>query len=219
MGKISKSKKSQKDGILIENTVVIDEGCEIFEGVILRGSTHIGAGSVILPGSVITDSIIGKNSIVKTSYIEKSEIGENNTIGPFTNLLPGVITKNNVKIGSNCDIGKTLIGENTRVGSGCCIVDAIIEKESLVNSGVCVSNFNGKVSQKTKIGEHCFIGCNSTINAPVLINKNSYILPQTYIKDDVCENSFALSKYSTKAMPIRDKIYWKNKSHQKDEIK
>ena len=71
--------------VLIDDTVILEQGCYIGSGAILLGHTHIKAHSNIGAFSQIEDSIIETNSIIPPyTIIQQSIITQANQLQPFS---------------------------------------------------------------------------------------------------------------------------------------
>ncbi|MCR5553879.1 MAG: hypothetical protein K6F08_03965 [bacterium] len=196
------------DKSLIEKSVKIDKTAIIYPGVLISGTTIIDAGAVIMPGCVIVDSKIGKNTIVKNSYIEKSEVGENCEIGPFSNLRPGSIISDKVKVGAFCETKNACVGRLSKISHLCYVGDAVVGERCNIGSGVVFANFNGKIKQKTHIGNHVFVGANVNLVAPLNICDNAYICAGTTVTEDVSKGAFVIGQARAVSKDCNPKIYW-----------
>ena len=208
MRKISKTGILDKKSTIIEPSVKLSDDVLVFPGAIIRGASVIESGAVIYPGSVIIDSKIKKETIIKSSFIEKSEIGANNEIGPYANVRAGTITASNVKIGSFCETKKAVIGAKTKISHLSYVGDAIIGERTNVGCGVVFANFNGKIKSQTKVGDHCFVGSNVNLIAPLEIADNAYICAGTTVTEDVPAEAFVIGRSRAQVKECRAKVYW-----------
>ena len=55
-------------------------------------------------------------------------------------------------------------------------------------------NYNGKEKNRTIVGDNAFIGCNSNLIAPVVVEKDAYIAAGSTITDNVPENALAIAR-------------------------
>ncbi|MBO4569615.1 MAG: hypothetical protein J5689_00145 [Clostridia bacterium] len=199
---------SLSDKFFIEKSVKIDKTAIIYPGVILSGTTIIEAGAVIMPGCVIVDSKVGKNTIVKNSYIEKSEIGEGCEVGPFSNLRPGSIISDKVKVGAFCETKNVCVGRLSKISHLCYVGDAVVGEKCNIGCGVVFANFNGKIKQKTHIGNHVFVGCNVNLVAPLRVSDDAYICAGTTVTEDVSKGAFVIGRTRAVSKDCKAKIYW-----------
>ena len=182
------------DSCIVEESVSIGPDTVIYPGTILKGSTSIDSNCVIGPNCMISDTMIGKNTKVICSIISESQIGEHTTVGPFAYLRPGSIVGEKVKIGDFVEIKKSIIGDETKISHLTYVGDAEIGKNVNLGCGVVFVNYDGKVKNKTIVGDNSFIGCNVNLISPVEVKPNSYIAAGSTFTEEVPEYSLALAR-------------------------
>ena len=64
----------------------------------------------------------------------------------------------------------------------------------IVPAGTITCNYDGVKKSKTKISDNVFIGSNSSLVAPVSIDKNSVVGAGSVITKNVKKNSLALTR-------------------------
>ena len=64
-----------------------------------------------------------------------------------------------------------------------------LEKNSNIGAGTITCNYDGVKKSKTKISENVFIGSNSSLVAPITINKNSIVGAGSVITKNVKDYS------------------------------
>lgn len=183
-----------KDGIWIDPEVTIAPGVLILPGTILRGATVIGAGSTIGPDSLLEDVRVGENVTFNASQGRCCEIGDGATIGPWVQLRPDSVIGKNVHIGDFVEIKNSTIGEGTAVAHLTYIGDADVGKYCNFGCGVVVVNYDGEVKSRTKIGDHCFVGCNTNLVAPVRLGDGAYTAAGSTITDDLPAGALGIAR-------------------------
>ena len=171
-----------------ENNVYIDEKVEII------GDCRFGKNVKIKGCSVIENSIIEDNSVVINSVITESKVGKDCSIGPFSNLRKDSIIHNGVKIGAFVEIKNSVIGECSKIPHHIYIGDARLGKRVNVGCGVVFANYDGKIKQKSFVGDDVFIGSNVNIVAPVNIANKTYICAGTTVTKDTEEGDFVIGR-------------------------
>jgi len=168
------------------------------ETIFLSKDTSFGKNVTIEPYVVIGPKVkIGDNTYIKSfTYIEGTKIEKNVIIGPYARLRAGTILKSNTKIGNFVETKKSNIGINSKVNHLSYIGDTTIGKNSNIGAGTITCNYNGVKKSKTKISDNVFVGSNSSLVAPVKLNKNSTIAAGSIITKDVKKNSLALTRTS-----------------------
>ena len=115
--------------------------------------------------------------------------------------------KKNTKIGNFVETKKSSINQNSKVSHLSYIGDTKIGKNSNIGAGTITCNYDGIKKSKTNISDNVFIGSNSSLVAPVTINKNSIVGAGSVITKNVKKKSLAL----TRATQIEIKNYKRKK--------
>ena len=74
------------------------------------------------------------------------------------------------------------------------IGDASIGKNVNIGAGTITCNYDGVKKNKTRIKDKVFIGSNSSLVAPVIINENSIVGAGSVVTKNVLKNSLALER-------------------------
>lgn len=184
----------------------------IYPGTNIQGSTIIGDNCVIGPNCHIISSTIGNNSNIETSKIEFSVIGDNCIVGPYAHLRQNSNISNNCKVGSYVETKNVNVGENTKVPHFIYVGDADIGKNVEIACGSITANMNVKWEKnRTKIEDGAFIGANSTLLAPVTVEKNAIVGAGSVITDNVPENALAIARSRQELKKDYAKTIIKNK--------
>tara|TARA_Y200000002_G_scaffold287370_1_gene241490 strand:+ start:451 stop:1098 length:648 start_codon:yes stop_codon:yes gene_type:complete len=197
-----KFKKANSYRILQENlrNKALKKGVNLIspETTFLSRDTYFGKNVTIEPYVVIGAKVkIGDNSYIKSfTHIEGTKIEKNVVVGPYARLRPGTILKSQTKIGNFVETKKTSINFNSKVSHLSYIGDAVIGKNSNIGAGTITCNFNGIKKFKTKISDNVFVGSNSSLVAPVKLEKNSTIGAGSVITKNVKKNSLAITRSS-----------------------
>ena len=179
------------------------------ETIFLSSDTSFGKNVTIEPYVVFGPKVkVGDNSHIKSfSYIEGTKIEKNVSVGPYARLREGTILKNNSKIGNFVETKKSNINQYSKVNHLSYIGDASIGKNSNIGAGTITCNYDGVKKSKTKISDNVFIGSNSSLVAPVSIEKNSLVGAGSVITKNVKKKSLAL----TRSQQIEIKNYKRKK--------
>ena len=180
--------------ILIEDSVVIGDNVEIKANTIIRGNSIIGNNVILGPNTEVIDSIIKDYSTIKHSLIINSKIGRNVTIGPFSHIRDNVNINDFVIIGNYVELKNSEIDENTKISHLSYVGDSEIGRNVNIGAGVITCNYDGKKKNKTVIKDNVFIGSNSSLIAPLIINENSKIAAGSTITKDVEKNTLAIAR-------------------------
>ncbi len=183
-----------KRSIFIDANVIIGDNVTIYENNRIEGNTVIGNGVTIYPNCYVKDSIILSDSVIDKSQIENANVGERCQVGPYARLRPNAKLSKNVKIGNFVEIKNSSIGEGSKVNHLAYVGDADVGKNCNIGCGVIFVNYNGKVKQRSKVGDDCFIGSNVNVIAPVIIENKSFICAGTTVTDDVKSDAFVIGR-------------------------
>ena len=198
----------------IEADVKIGSDTIIYPGVMLHGNTKIGNECIIGMNSSITNSTIGNNTEVKNSTIIDSNVGDNTTVGPYAYLRPKSNIGNNVKIGDFVEVKNATIEDNSKASHLSYIGDAHVGKDVNIGCGVVFVNYDGKNKFKSEVKDGAFIGSNSNLVAPVVVEEKGYVATGSTITDNVPEGALAIARERQVV-----KEGWVEKKAQRDESK
>ena len=170
------------------------------ETIFFSNDTQIGKNVIIEPYVVIGSKVkIGNNVVIKSfSHLEACKIENQVEIGPYSRIRPDTILKEGSKIGNFVEIKKSTIGKKSKVSHLSYIGDAEIGKAVNIGAGTITCNYDGIKKSKTTIKDKVFVGSNSSLVAPVVLNKGSVIGAGSVITKNVNKNSLALTRSSQK---------------------
>ena len=168
------------------------------ETIFLSNDTSFGNNVTVEPYVVFGPKVkIGDNSYIKSfSHIEGTKIEKNVVVGPYARLRSGTILKDNSKIGNFVETKKSNISQNSKVNHLLYIGDASIGKNSNIGAGTITCNYDGVKKSKTKISDNVFIGSNSSLVAPIKIDRDSVVGAGSVITKNVKRKSLALTRSS-----------------------
>ena len=170
------------------------------ETIFFSKDTSIGKNVTIEPYVVILEKVSIKNNvrICSFSHLENVKIENNVSIGPYARLRPGTTLKSGSKIGNFVEIKKSTVGINSKINHLSYIGDASVGKSVNIGAGTITCNYDGIKKSKTTIKDKVFVGSNSSLVAPVVLNKGSVIGAGSVITKNVNKNSLALTRSSQK---------------------
>ena len=198
--KKSKTKKAYSYRISQEQLRInaLSNGVDLVapETVFLTKDTKFGKNVRIDPYVVIGPKVsIGDNSHIKSfTHIEGTKIEKNVVVGPYARLREGTILKDKSKIGNFVETKKSYINQNSKVNHLSYIGDASIGKNSNIGAGTITCNYDGIKKSKTKISDNVFIGSNSSLVAPINIDKDSVVGAGSIITKNVKKKTLALTR-------------------------
>ncbi len=166
------------------------------ETIFLSNDTSFGKNVTVEPYVVFGPGVkIGDNSLIKSfSHVEGTKVEKNVIVGPYARLREGTVLKENSKIGNFVETKKSNINKNSKVNHLSYIGDASIGKNSNIGAGTITCNYDGIKKSKTNISDNVFIGSNSSLVAPIKVNKNSIVGAGSVITKNVKKKTLALTR-------------------------
>ena len=188
---------SQKIQIRLRNKF-IKSGVKMMgpETIFFSEDTKIGKNVTINPYVVIGPKVkIGNNVMINSfSHLEDCRIESKVEVGPYTRIRPGTILKEGSKVGNFVEIKKSIIDKNSKINHLSYIGDSQIGKNVNIGAGTITCNYDGVKKSKTKIKDNVFIGSNSSLVAPVIVNENSIVGAGSVITKNVRKKSLTLTR-------------------------
>jgi len=178
----------------------VSEESEIGKDVIIEANSHIRGFSkisencVIGPNTFIENATIEENSKIVNTTIFNSEIMANVNIGPYSHIRPGSTISSNSKVGNFVEIKNSHISQSVKINHLSYVGDTNIGKFTNVGAGTITANYDGIKKSITNVGEHCSVGSNSVLIAPINIGNAVTIGAGSVINKDVKSNSLAISR-------------------------
>jgi bifunctional UDP-N-acetylglucosamine pyrophosphorylase/glucosamine-1-phosphate N-acetyltransferase len=168
------------------------------ETIFFSKDTKIGKNVIINPYVVIGSKVkIGNNVTINSfSHLEDCKIKNKVEVGPYARLRPGTILEEGSKIGNFVEVKKSTVGKKSKINHLSYIGDSEIGKGVNLGAGTINCNYYGVKKSNTKIKDNVFIGSNSSLVAPVTLEKNSIVGAGSVITKKVKKNSLALTRSS-----------------------
>jgi bifunctional UDP-N-acetylglucosamine pyrophosphorylase / glucosamine-1-phosphate N-acetyltransferase len=186
----------------IDATVTLGPEVELLPGVVLEGTTTVGAGSIIGPDTRLVDTLVGQGASVTYTVAKEAEIGDGATVGPYTHLRPGTRLGQASKAGSFVEIKSSTIAAGAKVPHLAYVGDAEVGEGANVGAGTITANYDGHEKHRTRIGARAHIGSNTVLVAPVEVGEGAYTGAGAVVTGDVPAGALA------KGVPARIKEGW-----------
>ena len=166
------------------------------ETVFFSKQTVIGKNVTIEPYVIFSKKVkIGNNVTIKAfSHLEGVQVSDNVDIGPYARIRPDVKIEKGARIGNFVEVKKSKIGKKSKINHLSYVGDSTIGKNVNVGAGTITCNYDGVKKNKTIIKDDAFIGSNSSLVAPVTINKKSLVGAGSVITKNVIQKSLALTR-------------------------
>lgn len=178
----------------ISADAVIAADTVIMPGTVIQGETEIGTDCIIGPNARINNCIIKDGVIIDNSTLLNSYVDNYTTVGPYAYVRPNSKIGEHVKIGDFVEIKNSTIDDGTKVSHLTYVGDSDVGKSVNFGCGTVTVNYDGKNKFRTKIGDHAFIGCNTNLVAPVVVNEGAFTAAGSTITDDVPAGSLSIAR-------------------------
>lgn len=178
----------------IDPEVIIGQDTVIEPGCIMKGKVHIGERCHIGYNTKIENSQIGNDVTIEASVICESKVEDRAHIGPFAYIRPNSVIGKQVKVGDFVEIKNAVLGEGTKVSHLTYIGDADVGCHVNFGCGSVIVNYDGKKKHRTTIKDHAFIGCNTNLVSPVVVEEGGYTAAGSTITKDVPKDSLAIAR-------------------------
>ncbi len=165
----------------------------IEEGVTFKGESMIENGARICGNTLIENSHIKAGSVVEDSIIKNSDIGPLAHIRPHSHI-------EDTHIGNFVEVKKSTL-KGVKAGHLSYLGDAQIDEGTNVGAGVITCNYDGIKKYQTIIGKNVFIGSDSQLVAPLIVEDDVLIAAGTTVTADKIEKgSLSVSRAPLKSI-------------------
>ncbi len=161
--------KWMKEGVTMQlpSTIYIEEG------VTFSGESIIENGVRLCGNTLIENAHIKAGSVIEESIIKNSDIGPLAHIRPLSHI-------EDTHIGNFVEVKKSTL-KGIKAGHLSYLGDAQIDEGTNVGAGVITCNYDGKAKYQTIIGKNVFIGSDTQLIAPVIVEDDVLIAAGTTV--------------------------------------
>jgi bifunctional UDP-N-acetylglucosamine pyrophosphorylase/glucosamine-1-phosphate N-acetyltransferase len=201
--RLSTARRLMAEGVTIfrPETTVIDAGVAVGADTVIEpfvqllGETKIGKECRIRSYSVLEHATVGNQVLVRQGCIvTQSRVDDYATLGPYAHVRPESEIGEGAHVGNFVETKKVRLGKGSKASHLTYLGDAEIGAGVNVGAGVITCNYDGVSKQKTIIGDHVFVGSDSTLVAPVTLGNGCYVAAGSCITEDVPEDALALGR-------------------------
>ena len=183
------------NSIFFKGDVEIGMDVEIDANVIFEGKVKIGDNVKIRSNTIIKDAVIDHNTEIKPyTIVEDSMIGNNCNIGPFARIRPNCSLEENVGIGNFVEVKASTVKKNTKANHLTYLGDSEIGENVNVGAGVITCNYDGVNKHKTIIKDNVFVGSDSQLIAPIIVEEGVTIAAGSTITDNSDKDSLLIAR-------------------------
>lgn len=183
----------QPETVVIDAAVTVGTDTVIEPFVQLLGETAIGEDCLVRSYSVLTNVKIGNHVRVNHGTMgESAVVGDGAILGPYARLREGSEIGPEAHVGNFVETKKAKLGRGAKANHLTYLGDAEIGAGTNIGAGTITCNYDGVNKHKTLIGEHAFIGSDTTLVAPVKIGNGAYVGAASCITKDVPDDSLGV---------------------------
>ena len=161
-----------------------------------EGECEVGSGCIIKK-SVIIESEIRPLSVIEEAVIKNSGVGPMARVRPKSELI-------DTHIGNFVEVKASKL-KGIKAGHLSYLGDSEIDEGTNIGAGTITCNYDGKNKYKTKIGKNVFVGSDTKLIAPVVIEDDVIIAAGSVVNKDVKKGSLAISRAPLKI--VKDFYY------------
>jgi bifunctional UDP-N-acetylglucosamine pyrophosphorylase / glucosamine-1-phosphate N-acetyltransferase len=178
----------------VDVTVSVGVDATVEPNTQLRGTTVIGAGAVVGPDTTLTDVVVGEGASVVRTHGSSSVVGAGASVGPFAYLRPGTDLGETGKIGTFVETKNSIIGTGSKVPHLSYVGDATIGAHANIGASTIFVNYDGVHKNRTVVGDAAFVGCDSSLIAPVTVGDGAYVAAGSVVSKDVPPGALGVTR-------------------------
>ncbi|WP_422510073.1 bifunctional UDP-N-acetylglucosamine diphosphorylase/glucosamine-1-phosphate N-acetyltransferase GlmU [Stenotrophomonas sp. GZD-301] len=179
----------------IRGTVRVGSDVQIDVNVILEGDVVLGDGVSIGAFTRLKDVTLAAGTVVKPHCDLDGVVSEGAAdIGPFARLRPGTVLAEGSHVGNFVETKKVVLGAGSKANHLTYLGDAVIGSKVNIGAGTITCNYDGVNKSQTTIGDHAFIGSNSSLVAPVEIGQGATIAAGSVITRAAPEGKLTVAR-------------------------
>ena len=150
----------------------------------------VGANVVFGAGVRAEDDV----NILPFCHIENTYLHPDVVVGPFARLRGGAVLQERAEIGNFVEVKNSNLGPGSKAKHLTYLGDSQLGKKVNVGAGTITCNYDGKSKSQTVLKDKVFVGSNSTLIAPVLVEEGAYIAAGSVVTDDVPGEALAIAR-------------------------
>ena len=128
------------------------------------------------------------------THIEGARVGSDCQVGPYARLRPGADLGVGAKVGNFVEVKNSTFGDGAKANHLAYVGDASVGAGSNIGAGTITCNYDGANKHRTELGDHVFIGSNSTLVAPIQIEDNGFVAAGSTITSKVSSSQLAVGR-------------------------
>ncbi|MCH7471814.1 bifunctional UDP-N-acetylglucosamine diphosphorylase/glucosamine-1-phosphate N-acetyltransferase GlmU [bacterium] len=178
----------------LHHDVKLAPDMEVGPHCVLTRGTRIGAGTKLIQGCYLQECEIGKDCTLLHVRGTRAVLHDGVRAGPYVNLRPGTVLREGVKVGNFVETKKADVGRGSKLPHLQYVGDATVGEGVNIGAGTIFCNYDGVDKHHTTVGDHVFIGSNSSLQAPLTIGDGAYVAMGSSITKDVPPGALAIGR-------------------------
>jgi len=178
----------------IDVTVHLERDAVVEQNTQLYGTSTVGAEATVGPDVTLIDTAVGPGATVLRSHAVQARIGAGASVGPYAYLRPDAQLDERAKVGTFVEVKKSQIGAGAKVPHLSYVGDATIGARANIGAATIFVNYDGVHKSHTTVGESAFVGCDSSLIAPVEIGAGAYVGAGSVVNRDVPPGALAVTR-------------------------
>ncbi len=157
--------------------------------------SQIGKDSIIYGPAYIIESKLGENvKVLPYTFVEKSNIENNVVLGPFARIRPNSYLEENSKVGNFVEVKNAYLAKGVKANHLSYLGDIYIGENTNIGAGTIVCNYDGVKKYRSFIGKNSFVGSNSTLVSPVVLEDNTLVAAGSVVVKNSNKNDLVISR-------------------------
>lgn len=185
----------------IDVTVTLEPDAVVDQNTQLLGATTVGPEATVGPDVTLIDTTVGAGATVIRSHAVGAQIGARASVGPYAYLRPEAVLQRKAKVGTFVEVKKSEIGEGAKVPHLTYVGDATIGARANIGAATIFVNYDGVAKHRTTVGEGAFVGCDTSLIAPVEVGAGAYVAAGSAITKNVPPGALGVTRAQQRNIP------------------
>ena len=183
--------KRLRDRAMAEGVTLLDPSSVYFSyDTILAEDITVYPHVYFGPGVQVEKDV----TIEAFSHLEGASVKAGASVGPYARLRPGTTLEEKSRVGNFVELKKTTLGKGSKASHLSYLGDALIGEGCNIGAGTITCNYDGYKKHQTVLEAGSFVGSNSTLIAPLTVQKGAYVGAGTVLTKGVSADALALSR-------------------------
>ena len=158
--------------------------------------TKIGQDVTIEPNVYFGTGVTVEDRVIihAFTHLEGAHLKAGSIVGPFARLRGHTTLEEEAIVGNFVEAKNAHFDKGAKAKHHAYLSDVTIGEKSNIGAGVITCNYDGNNKYQTTIGKYVFVGSDTTLIAPLVLNDGAYIGAGSTITQDVPKDSLSLTR-------------------------